>query len=127
MFLSWSLQREGAAPGTSYGFRLAGDGKTGRTLILRFLRFDRDQDAFEAEIFDPGTHKPFRTDTPVWKGKLGARTEAGIAFGTSAGSELSWAFGLVQGEVPQIFCPSAGRPGALFPARDIPLFPVKVP
>jgi hypothetical protein len=121
------LQRDGAAPGTCYGFRLAGDGKTGRTLILRFLRFDRDQDTFEAEIFDPSTHQPFRTDTPVWKGKLGARAEAGIAFGTAAGIELSWAFGLVQGEFPQIFCTSAGKPGALFPARDIPLFSVKVP
>jgi hypothetical protein len=119
--------KDAAAPGTSYVFRLAGDGKTGRTLILRFLSVDRDQDAFEAELFDPDGHRPYRMETPVWKGKLGSRATMGIVFDTAGGKDSGWDFGLIQGELPAIVCPAASKPGALFPTRGILLIPVKGP
>ena len=118
--------REAAAPGASYVFRVSDQGKTGRTLVLRFVRADADQGVFEAEIFDPATRQPFQEKTPLWKGKLGGGADAGIAFGTEGGKDSIWAFALVN-DVPEIICPAAGRAGAVFPARNIPLFAAKIP
>ena len=75
-----SLVREAAAPGTSYVFRLAGQGKSGRTLVLRFLRFEPGPGGVEAEVFDPGNHQPLRAKTPIWKGQLNSRGGSGIDF-----------------------------------------------
>jgi GYF domain 2 len=120
------LLRDAAAPQKSYAFRLQGEAN--RTLVLRFLRFDRNHDTFEAELFDLGTRKAFDPQTSVWKGKLNARPEAGISFGKEAGgTESGWAFTLARDEKPMLSCPDAGKPGAVFPARDILLFAVEVP
>jgi hypothetical protein len=121
--------REAAAPGTSYVFRLPGEGKSGRTLVLRFRRFEEGQGGIEAEVFDPGNRQPYQAQTPVWKGQLlDGRSGPGIVFGTDADwKESGWAFALGQDDRPKIYCPASGKPGAPFPARDIPLFPVKVP
>ncbi len=120
------LLRAAAAPRMSYAFRLQGE--SGRTLVLRFLRFDRDHDTFEAEIFDLRTRKPFDAQTTIWKGKLNARPEAGISFDIKAdGTESAWAFGFMRDDQPVIFCRAAGRPEAVFPTRNILLFEVEVP
>ena len=104
----WRLLWKAAAPPASYVFRLPG--KPGRTLILRFLRFDQGQYTFEAEIFDPGSGKPFDAETPVWTGKFNARPEPGISFGKNIQREISWAFALVRDDQLVIACPAAGKP-----------------
>jgi hypothetical protein len=120
------LLRDAAAPQTCYAFRLQGE--FDRTLVLRFLRFDRDHDTFEAEIFDLRTRKPFDPQTSVWKGKLNARPQGGISFDTKAdGTESGWAFAFMRDDQPILFCPSAGKPGAVFAARNTLLFAVEVP
>ncbi len=120
------LLRDAAAPPKSYAFRLQGEAK--RTLVLRFLRVDRDNDTFEAEIFDLGTRKAFDPKIAVWKGKLNARPEAGISFVKLAdGTESDWAFTLARDDQPMLSCPAAGKPGAVFPARDILLISVELP
>jgi uncharacterized protein DUF4339 len=119
------LLRKAAAPQSTYVFRLPGE--SGRTLILRFLRFNQDRDTFEAEIFEPGTGNPFDSQALVWTGKLNARPENGISFGKKDGFEMSWAFALVRDDQLEIACPAANKPGATFPAHEIPLFAVKGP
>ena len=123
-----SLVREAAAPGTSYVFRLAGQGKSGRTLVLRFLRFGEGPGGVEAEIIDPGSRQPLRAQTPIWKGQLNSRGGSGIDFGADAdGKESSWAFVLGPDDGLKIYCPAAGKPESVFPAQETPLFPVKLP
>jgi hypothetical protein len=97
-------------------------------MVLRFLRFDKDQDAYEAEIFDPANRQPFRAQTPVWMGKIDPRRGPGISFSADAdGKQSPWAFALAPDDQPEIFCHAAKTGGGVFPARDIPLFAVKAP
>jgi len=117
------ILREMVVPQKSYVLRLPG--KTARTQVLRFLRFDRDQDTFEAEIFDADTKQPFKSESPVWKGKLNTRGEKAVAFRVEYAGKESWALTLASDEQPEIVCMAAGTPGALFPIRRIRLVPIK--
>jgi hypothetical protein len=116
------LLQEAAAPGTSYVFRLTAQGKPGKNLVLRFVGLNPDRTAVEAEVFDLGDRKPFRADTPVWKGKLTADPQAGSVFRMDAG----WTFLLGPDDQPRIAGAGSG-PDDLFPAKELPLFPVQLP
>jgi hypothetical protein len=60
---------DAAAPGTSYAFRMPEGGKSPKSLLLRFVRTSADKLNFEAEITGLVDKKPFKAETPVWKGK----------------------------------------------------------
>jgi hypothetical protein len=124
--LQRSLLRLAGEPKKTYVFCLPD--KSDQILVFRFLRYDRHQDAFEAEIFDPVTRKPFRDQTPVWKGKLTPGPEQTISFSAGAASnEPGWSFAFERDDQPKIVCAATNDPGAVFSARDIPLFAVKLP
>jgi hypothetical protein len=108
------------APRTSYALRLPGEGKSGRTLVLRFLRLDADGTAIEAEVFDLGSGKPFRADMPVWKGRLTEDQREGVAVRLDAG----WTFLIGPDDRPRIsLSPKEGAS----PAKEVPLFGVNLP
>jgi hypothetical protein len=121
------LLREAAAAGNTYLFRLAVQGKPARTLVLRMRRMDADGTA-EAEIFDLANRQPFRADTPLWKTHAGGKMGSALYFSLNGDFKTTgWAFVIGEDDRPHLFCPLGGKPGAVFPAREIALFPVKLP
>jgi hypothetical protein len=123
-----NLLREAAAPGTGYVFRIGGEAKSGRTLVLRFRRFEAGPGGVEAEVFDPGNYQPLRAQTPIWKGQLDDNGAPAVVFGTAADwKESGWAFAIGPDDGLRILCPAAGKPNAVFPTRETPLFAVKLP
>jgi pSer/pThr/pTyr-binding forkhead associated (FHA) protein len=120
--------RAAADPGSTYIFRVPGEGKAVHTLVLRFVRFDEGPDGIEAEILDAKSRKLYQESTSIWKGKLEPDSEAAIGFGTAAHwKQPDWAFGFGNDDGLKIICLAGGSPGATFPVKDIPLFAVKAP
>jgi hypothetical protein len=110
-----------AAPGSSYIFRLAEDGKPSRTLVLRFLMAADDGSSVEAEIFDAATKKPLRPDILTWKGTLIADHETGYSFRLNA----DWMFQISAGDQPVIAVPVEKREEERA-TQQIALLPVKI-
>jgi hypothetical protein len=104
-----------AAPGNSYAVRLTDKGKT---LVVRFLRLDEENKTVEAEVIDLASRKPFRPDTPVWKGVLTADKEAGYVLRLDSG----WTLLLAQDDQPTLSVPQTDES----PARILAMVRVKL-
>ena len=102
------------APQTTFVARLKDPGKT---LLVRFLRMAADKSAVEAEVLDLATRKPFRTETPVWKGRLSPDNDEGYVIRFDSG----WTLLLAQDDQPMLANAGDGRD------RLVSLVGVKLP
>ena len=109
-----------------YEFRLPGQGKADRTLLLRLSSLSQ-KDRVQAEVVDARTNQPLHPGTPTWNGTLDSRGLARIHFGGSGGSEPAWDFAIGSDDQPIIVCETAGQSGAAFPISNIPLLPIASP